>query len=116
MSPKPAKFNLEVWRGATFTHRFTYYTGADDTTPPVDLTGWTATLRVRPTSTLDSILLTTENGGVELGGESGTIDVLLDAGVTADLNWQTAVYELLLVDGDGETIPLVWGSLRVRGV
>lgn len=116
MSLRPAKYSLDIWRGATFRHRFTYHTGADANTPPVDLTGWTAAFHVRPQSTLDALVLTTENGGVILGDTEGTIDILIEDEATADLNWQTATYELLLTDPAGEVIPLVWGSVRVKGI
>ena len=91
----PGKYNIVCPQGSTYSQTFTY--SVSDV--PVDLTTYTARMQVREkyTSTLVNVSLTTENGGIVLGGESGTIDVVIDADSTAELVAKDYVYDLELV-------------------
>lgn len=78
----------------------TYTTGGIlEYNTPVDLTGYTARLQVRPqTASATTILtLTTENGGIAIDNVLKTITVLATATQTAALNFTSAVYSLELV-------------------
>jgi hypothetical protein len=86
----------------------TYYT-------PVDLTGYTARMQVRASAAATAVLLdlTTENGGITLGGTDGTITCTSSATQTAALTFGTGVYDLELVDGSGVVTRLAEGSVCV---
>jgi len=66
--------DFDAQQGATFRRVITWKDGSGAL---VDLTGWTAAFTVRASfGAAEALLdLTTENGGVTLGGAAGTIDV-----------------------------------------
>lgn len=85
------------------TSRFAAYVSGGELLyhPPVDLTGFKARMQVRRTKDSDETLvdLTTENGGIALGGTAGTIEPLIDSDTSAELaGFHKAVYDLELVD------------------
>ena len=88
----PAKRKLTILKGARFDVGWTWTAG--DTL--VDLTGCSARLQVRPDVGSSEVLLelTTENGGIVLGGPAGTIDLWLGATKTAALTWESGVWSL----------------------
>jgi hypothetical protein len=92
-----AKHNLVCEQGATFNLQFTIKTG--DTA--WNLTGYTATMTVRPFigSTTTSILATNANGKIVLGGALGTVAVTLDDTLTAALDPSRFVYDFVLDSG-----------------
>lgn len=109
-----AKLTLAINQGATFAKRLTWQAGA----PPVavDLTGCTARMQIRSEIASSTILcsLTTENGGITLGGTAGTIEILISATTTANFAFEEAVYDLEIVMSDGITVHrLVGGAITV---
>jgi hypothetical protein len=80
---------------------YTTYTsgGILEYNTPMDLTGYTARLQVRPqtASTTTILTLTTENGGIVIDNVLKTITVLATATQTTALNFTSAVYSLELV-------------------
>lgn len=93
----PAKLKLTIYQGATFRKRLRWTDKA--TGAPIDLTGCTARMQVRaevdsPTVQLN---LTTENGGITLGGTSGTVDLLSAETDTAAMQWDGGVWDLEIV-------------------
>ncbi len=98
-------------QGATFTRVFTW---EDSTANPIDLTLYTARMQVRATVGSASTLLslTTENGGISLGGIAGTITVTATATQTAAITAGCYVYDLEMVTGAVVT-RLVQGSFTV---
>jgi len=109
-----AKLKLSVEQGATFTKVLTWKAG----TPAVavDLTGCTARMQIRPTIASATVHaeLTTENGGITLGGAAGTVTILITATATAAFTWTEAVYDLEIVLADAVTVHrLVYGSVVV---
>jgi hypothetical protein len=98
-------------QGATFTRVFTW---EDSTANPIDLTLYTARMQVRATVGSASTLLslTTENGGISLGGAAGTITVTATAAQTAAITAGCYVYDLEMVTGAVVT-RLVQGSFTV---
>jgi len=92
---KPGKYNFVCPQGSTFAEQLTW--SIDDS--PVDLNTYTARMQVREkyTSTQKILDLTTENGGITLGGDTGTIDINIDANSTAALVAKTYVYDLELI-------------------
>lgn len=96
------KVKLQVKQGSTFAMRLIWSIGdSADTAVPVDLTGYTARLQMR--DDFGGTLLhemTTENGGLTLNVAQGAIDMLIDALTTDNFDWDTAVYDIELVQGD----------------
>lgn len=92
-----AKHNLVCEEGATFTFNFTIKTA----NTPWNLTGYTATMTVRPFvgSTETTILATNTNGRITLGGAAGTVAVTLSAATTAAFDAGKYVYDLVLDSG-----------------
>lgn len=108
-------YSFTIEKGATFDRQVTWYQD-DAMTLPVNLTGWTARMRVADkagVAVLDSqavpatITLT-------LGGVAGTIDITVAALATAPLvAGARLVYDLLLVDAAGAVTRLLQGRVRV---
>ena len=97
----PGKYNFICPQGATFSKQLTWKIEDD----PVDLTTYTARMQVRekynsPAKILD---LTTENGGISLGGDEGTIQIDVSATDTAALVPKCYVYDLELVSSSTVT-------------
>lgn len=103
MTTHPGKYNLYLYRGATFTRIITWK-GENGT--PIDLTGCTARLHMRETADAAApfLTLTTENGGITLGGVAGTIALLATATATAAVTATQGVYDLELIASDGITV------------
>jgi hypothetical protein len=102
MTTHPAKHNFYVYRGATFSEQVEW---KDESGTPVNLTGFTARMHMRETlEVADPFLtLTTENGGITLGGLAGTIQLLASATQTTAISATSGVYDLELVSGANVT-------------
>jgi hypothetical protein len=103
MTTHPAKHNFFVYRGATFSEQIEW---KDENGVAIDLTGFTARMHMRDTleATTPFLTLTTENGGITLGGAAGTVDLLASAAATSAISAPSGVYDLELVAGDGVTV------------
>ena len=93
-----ARRNLQVVQGETFGKIFTWKTGTP--AAPVNLTGKKAALIVTHSATGTAIFLslTTENGGITLGGVLGTITLAMKASATALLAAGEYVYRLSITE------------------
>lgn len=82
---------------------------------PINLTGYTARMQIRSSVESETVLvnLTTENGGITLGGTGGTVQLLITAVATAAITWTSGVYDLELVSGSGIVTRLVSGRINV---
>lgn len=102
MTTKPGTYDFTLYQGATFQRVLTWKDEAGDVT---DLTGYTARMHIRTNLDADDafITLTTENGGITLGGEEGTITLLISATDTAAITYATGVYDLELITGSTVT-------------
>lgn len=110
----PGKLDLTVYQGATWTQTLIWKTGAP--AAPVDLTGSAARMQARTrTDAPDPPLLslTTENGGIALGGALGTVDLTLSASATAALPAGSFVYDLEIVHPDSTVTRLAMGRLKI---
>ena len=108
-----AKYNLKIEQGATFSSPITWAAG--DPAVPVNLTGCTARLQIR--KKIEDIVvlleLTTENGGITLGGVTGVITLRVSAVATAAIQWVTGVYDLEIVFAGGVVRRLLSGAVSV---
>lgn len=112
-TPKPWKRKLEILQGQTLDDIKTWKAGTP--AAPVNLTGCTARMHVRtaidaPTTLLE---LTTENGGIELGGVAGTIRTRMSAEDTAALTWRSGTYDLEIEFPGGIVRRLLAGTVVV---
>lgn len=106
------KANLKINQGATFRFKFTW---KDSKSRLIDLTGFVARMHVRAEVAASAVLiaLNTENGGILLGGKSGTISLYLSDAATSALSWAKGVYDIELVSPSGEVFRLVSGAVSV---
>ena len=107
-----AVYNMLIDQGATFSRVLTY---KDDAGSAVNLTGYTARMQVRDTYDAAGVALnlTTENGGITLGGTAGTITLAAAATATAAIEAKPYVYDLELVSGSVVS-RLIQGTFNVR--
>lgn len=109
--------NLEIKQGSTFDDVVTLSLRATEgaTAVPMDFTGCQARTQFRATKDSPTVLLelTTENGGMELGGTAGTIRWLISAEDTAAIDWTAAVYDTEIVYADGAVQRKFAGKAKV---
>ncbi len=110
-----SKLKLEVNQGATFRMRLTWKTGAPPL--PVDLTGYTARMDIREDidDITPRITLNTENGGLTLGGVTGTIDLYISSSATTLFDWESGVYDIEMIapGAGGDVRRLIGGAVVV---
>lgn len=104
-------YDLAIEQGAEFEKGFIWKDAAGT---PIDLTGYTARMQIRPSVASETILLelTTENGRIRLGGANGTIHLKLGATITATLP-KGGVYDLELVQTEDNVVRFAEGSVWV---
>ena len=99
------------------TTRFSAYQSGGELLyhPPVNLTGFTARMELREDVDDATVLhsMTTENGGITLGGADGTIDLLVSAANTSGFTFGHAVYDLELISASGVVTRLLSGTVVV---
>lgn len=110
---RAAFFDLTIEQGATFRQVFRWQ---DKSKQPFDLTGFTAKLMMRQSVASPNTLktLTTENGGIQLGGQTGSITLYISPADTSSLRWDSAVYDLALYAPGGDVYRLVEGQVNVK--
>ena len=106
-----ARHNILIEQGATFLLNLIWKDSEGD---PIDLSGYTARMQVRRKVTSPDTLLslTTENGGITLGGAAGTISVVAQAHQTDDISEKIGVYDLELVT-NGTVYRLIEGCVTI---
>ena len=110
-------YNLSIQQNATFTQLFTWLAGAccgatGSQPAPVDLTGYTAAMQIRPYP-LSSTVLYDASGDITLGGTTGQIALSISAADTATFTWWSAVYDLVLTSPAGYATRLLSGAVSV---
>lgn len=108
-----SKLNLAIDQGATFRKTITWQAG--DPSLPVDLSGCTARMQIRPSvSSADVLLsLTTENDGISLGGSAGTVEIVVEDTQTSGVAWREGVYDLEVVLANGDVRRLLEGKVKL---
>lgn len=111
-----AKYNLVCEQATTFNFQFVIQDDQNGVTTPWDLTNYTATMTVRPFigATTTTVVATTENSRIVLGGVLGRITVTLDATTTGDIIPSRYVYDLVL-DSSGTITRILEGKFIVTG-
>lgn len=109
--------NLVVHEAVGDSFTFTWY--EDDETTLINVTGYTATCKIRRSFAASSVDLTLTSGsGITLGGAAGTVVVAITAAQATTLcsehDETTYVYDLMLTSGGGTPYLLAQGTLTVR--
>lgn len=109
-----APIDIEIYQGGTYDVTRTWKAGTPAV--PVDLTGCTARMQIRSrmNSPVPLLNLTTENGGLVLGGAAGTIQTIITEAQTAALPAKSAVYDVEIVFTGGVVRPLYGGTGTVH--
>lgn len=105
-----AIYDFEIEQGTTLNKQMVW---KDSTGAPVDLSGYTARMQMRPSVSSDTVLLnlTTENGGITLGGALGTITLHFTDAQTSALT-KGGVYDIEVVTG-GNVTRLIQGAISL---
>jgi DNA/RNA endonuclease YhcR with UshA esterase domain len=106
----PGKYNMVCPQGATFNKVLTYSIDGE----PVDLTTYSARMQVREkyTSKTFIVSLTTQNNGIVLGDDEGTIEVYISDETTSTFPAKDYVYDIELISS-GEVYRLIEGKFIV---
>jgi hypothetical protein len=104
-------YDITIEQGATFQLSATW---KDSAGVPVNLTGYSARMQVRPSYESEETLasLTSAGGNITLGGALGTIIATISATDTQKLNIQEGVYDLELEIG-GVVTRLLQGKATI---
>lgn len=102
--------NLEIVQGSTFKHVLEL---RDVNGALKDLTGHTAVMQLRPVADSPVLIieLNTTNARLVMGGVDGTITMNLTAVETANLTFDTAVYDLEMTAPDTTVTRIIGGKV-----
>lgn len=111
-------FDICIQQSATYLQAFTWLspqTGANGSQQvlPVDLTGYTAELQIRPYPQATSILYDASSN-ITLSGPTGIITINIPAATTGGFAWWSGVYDLRLTALDGTAYRFAQGSVTVN--
>jgi hypothetical protein len=109
-----AKYNIVCEQATTFNLDFVVQTG----NTPWDLTGYDATMTIRPFvgSTETTLLATNANGLIVLGTTGGDVSITFSATTTADLEPGRYAYDFVFDSGSVVTRLLEGKFIVVAGV
>jgi hypothetical protein len=111
-------YNLCINQYATYIKIFIWIAGGcgcgtvGASSGPVDLTGYTANLQIRPFP-LSTDILYDASSDITLGTTNGTISLDIPASATTVFTWWNGVYDLILTDSSGNVTRLLQGSVTV---
>lgn len=112
MTITPAIIPIIIYQDAIFNGMYTFSDGDGNL---LDLTGYTGSMMIRVNiDAIDPIAtLTTENGGITLGGSLGTMLLYISSTDTSALPAPSAIYDLLLIDGSGVPSRFMQGNVTI---
>ena len=107
------ELNIEIDKGSTFRHTFTWKAGTTGSETPVNMTGATAKMSVRTKNVRSQVLydLTTENNGITLGDTDGTIELYIPSADSSAFKWSEGYYDLEIYLSGGDTRRLLRGKI-----
>lgn len=111
-----AKYNLVCEQATTFNFQFVIQNDANGVVTPWSLSGYTATMTVRPFvgASTTTVVATTANGRIALGLGTGTVTVTIDATTTGAITPGRYAYDLVLNAGSTVT-RILEGRFTVTG-
>lgn len=101
-------YDLMIEQGADFNRVFTW---RDDAGALINLTGYTARMKIKTTLDGTDIAAFTHAAGITLGGAAGTVTLNIAAAVTAAYIFSTGVYDLELISGGGGVTRFLQGGV-----
>jgi hypothetical protein len=106
---RPAQYNVKIWRNDSWAQTFALLA---DTTP-IDLSGCTILIQVRPTPTSATIALTlsTADSTISIGGANRN-QITLNKKV--DVTAGSYVYDMNVTFPSGEVKTYIWGNFIVQ--
>jgi zona occludens toxin (predicted ATPase) len=107
-----AQYDFEIEQGATLLKPIVW---KDSTGAAVNLTGYTAKMQVRQSTSSDEVLLelSNTNGKLTITPLTGTVTMVFSAATTADIDWKRGKYDLELTAADGTVTRLIEGEITV---
>lgn len=118
MSDGTTDFDLKINQSATYERIFFWYQGLGCRPIglpfglPVDLTGWIATMQIRPYS-LSNVVYYDASADITLGGIFGTITLNIPAWKTKGFTWWNGVYDMYLQSPGGQVIRFLSGNVDI---
>lgn len=104
-------YDIVCEQGVTFRRTFTW---TDENEQPINLTGCSARMQVRPTHSSPTTWLNLSSpASITLTPLVGQLTVVITASQTASLPVKRGVYDLEVVLSNGEVVRLVQGSFTV---
>jgi hypothetical protein len=105
-------YNFTIEQGETFVRTIIW---EDSAGTSINLTGYTARMQLRGSRGIPTlaISLTTENGGIALGGVAGTITITISASQTAAFADRSYIYDLEIISGSGVVTKLIKGIVTI---
>ena len=103
-------------QATTFNFQFVVQDDTNGVVTPWDLTGYSATMTVRPFvgATTTTLVASTANSRITLGGATGRITVTVDATTTGDITPGRYAYDMILTIGSTVT-RILEGKFIVTG-
>lgn len=113
-------YNLNINQGATYARIFYWLQGVGCSSlpagangpPAVNLTGYTATMQIRPYALAPTVNYDA-SGDIVLGTINGAIALTIPAADTEGFTWWTGVYDLLMTSAGGQVTRLLSGNVSV---
>jgi hypothetical protein len=111
-----AKYNLVCEQATTFNFQFVVQDDTNGVVTPWNLIGYSATMTVRPFvgATTTTLVASTTNGRITLGGATGRVTVTVDATTTGDITPGRYSFDLILTVGTTVT-RILEGKFIVTG-
>lgn len=108
------QIDLTVQQGAKYQHTFTYVeVGASGVPAPVDLSGVTAKMQIRPHARSNTLLFDSQASNFNIDPATGSVELVIDHTTTAALNFRKAVYAIELTLPNGDVERMVEGAVQL---
>lgn len=110
-----AKKNLIIYQGSTFKFVFKLSRSVNKIDTPVDLSGAIAKMQIRPSHRSDTLYLDLyEEGYISISDPmNGEITINIPPGMTADLEFSKAVYDIQVEFSDGHIMRVIEGYITL---
>jgi len=109
---QPAKLDLVIYQGSTFFKRFTW----KDSRTPIDITGYTFRMQIRPSVESETILadLSSSNGDFYLEDpENGVFVLEIPHQITTEYQFDRSVYDIECIYPDGRVARILFGNVTL---
>lgn len=104
---EPANVTLNMRQNGAFKKRYVLKDKLSKT--PADWGGYAARMQVRSSDGKLLASIATDDGGIVLGAEPGSIDITIPVDVMLTIPPQSANYDFVLDAPNGDPIPLFYG-------